>query len=265
MQVNGVEVLVEGDGVESILLLHGWPDTHRLWDAQVAALRGQYRCLSFTLPGFEPGARRSSTLDGVIETIRQVIAQAAGGQPVTLLLHDWGCFFGYQFALRHPQLVKRVIGVDVGDAGSRRHVQSLSLKAKAQIAGYQGWLAVASKIGGVSAGVGNRMARFMARAGRAPADPVSVHANMGWPYWQAWTGGFRGAKLFTPHCPMLFVYGERKPFTFHSREWAAEVAGRPGCRVESFDCGHWVMVARREAFNALVAEWLRATLGTTNT
>ncbi len=255
-------MLVEGDGAESILLLHGWPDTHRLWDAQVAALRGQYRCIRFTLPGFEAGARRHSfTLDHVVETIRQVVERAAGGQPVTLLLHDWGCVFGYQFALRHPQLVQRVIGVDVGDAGSRRHVQSLSLKAKAQIAGYQGWLAVASKIGGK---LGDRMARFMARAGRAPADPASVHANMGWPYWLAWTGGFRGAKLFTPHCPMLFVYGTRKPFTFHSREWAADVAGRPGCRVEGFDCGHWVMVARRDAFNALVEQWLRRDAGAVN-
>jgi pimeloyl-ACP methyl ester carboxylesterase len=256
MQVNGVGVLVEGDGAETILLLHGWPDTHRLWDAQVAALKGQYRCIRFTLPGFEPGARRQSfTLDRVIEMIRQVIEQTAGGLPVTLLLHDWGCFFGYQFALRHPQLVQRVIGIDVGDAGSRRHVQSLSLKAKAQIAGYQGWLAVAFRIGGT---LGDRMARFMAQAGRAPADPASVHANMGWPYWLAWTGGFRGAKLFTPHCPMLFVYGTRKPFTFHSPAWAADIAGRPGSRVEAFDCGHWVMVQRRDALNAVMLAWLRA-------
>jgi cis-3-alkyl-4-acyloxetan-2-one decarboxylase len=35
MQVNGAEVIVEGSGAEPVVMIHGWPDTYRLWDAQV--------------------------------------------------------------------------------------------------------------------------------------------------------------------------------------------------------------------------------------
>ena len=34
-------------------MIHGWPDTHRLWDRQVAALQDRYRCVRFALPGFD--------------------------------------------------------------------------------------------------------------------------------------------------------------------------------------------------------------------
>ena len=102
---------------------------------------------------------------------------------MTLLVHDWGCFYGYQFAMRHPQLIKRVIGVDIGDAGSRRNVAVMSLKQKFMVVGYQLWLALAWKIGG---SLGNRMARWMAGQARAPAPAAHIGAQMGYPYAVQW-------------------------------------------------------------------------------
>jgi pimeloyl-ACP methyl ester carboxylesterase len=58
---------------------------------------------------------------------------------------------------------------------------------------------------------------------------------------------------------MLFVYGLRKPFSFHSSGWIGEIAARPASRVQAFDCGHWVMVAKAEEFNRAVLDWLRQT------
>jgi pimeloyl-ACP methyl ester carboxylesterase len=34
--VDGLEVVTDGDRGPVILMLHGWPDTRVLWDAQVA-------------------------------------------------------------------------------------------------------------------------------------------------------------------------------------------------------------------------------------
>lgn len=257
LQAGGVEVFVEGTGPEPIVFVHGWPDTHRLWDRQVRELSQRYRCVRFTLPGFEAGPpRRTYTLDDVVEVIRRVVEASCGGRPVTLLLHDWGCVFGYQFALRYPQLVGRVIGVDVGDAGSRRNLQELGLRAKALVVAYQLWLAVAWRIGGRT---GDWMARAMARLAGAPGDRALIGARMGYPYYVQWLiGGFRQVRSFRPACPMLFVYGRRKPFSFHSSAWAAEVAARPGNRVLGFDTGHWVMVAAPEQFNEAVIDWLAA-------
>lgn len=257
MPVDGIDVVVEGAGPHAIVMIHGWPDTHRLWDRQVAALRARYRCVRFTLPGFAPGhPRRAYSLDEIVAAIRGVVEQAAGGEPVTLLLHDWGCFFGYQFAMRHPQFVTRVIGVDIGDAGSRGHRREIGPNGVAWILAYQFWLAAAWRIGGA---VGDRMARWMARRFRAPAAPAMISAQMGFPYAVQWTGaagGFSQARRFRPACPMLFIYGQRKPFMFHSTEWALEVAARAGSRVLAFETGHWVMVEQPEPFNQAVAEWL---------
>ncbi|HEU4924099.1 MAG TPA: alpha/beta fold hydrolase, partial [Burkholderiales bacterium] len=101
MRVAGVEVIAEGGGPKAIVMIHGWPDTHRLWDAQVEALKARYRCVRFTLPGFEPGAtKRAYPFDDLLDIIRRVVKNACPRERVTLLLHDWGCFFGYQFAMR---------------------------------------------------------------------------------------------------------------------------------------------------------------------
>jgi len=259
MRVDGVEVVVEGEGPEAVVMVHGWPDTLRLWDRQVEALRGKYRCVRFTLPGFDAASpRRAYSLDELVDTLRRVVELAGAGGPVTLLLHDWGCVFGYQFAMRHPQLVRRVIGVDIGDAGSRRHVRSLGLQAKAMIFGYQGWLALAWLTGGR---LGDRMARAMAALLRCPGDRALVGSRMGYPYYLQWRCRLRRAATFVPPCPMLFVYGRRKPFMFHSTEWAEEIAARPGSRVLAFDTGHWVMVSAREPFNRAVADWLAGVAG----
>jgi pimeloyl-ACP methyl ester carboxylesterase len=262
MQINDTDVIVEGSGAESVVMIHGWPDTHRLWDAQVAALKATCRCVRFTLPGFDLAKHaRAHSLDEVVDTLRRIVEQTCHGERVTLLLHDWGCVFGYQFASHYPQLVKRVIGVDVGDAGSRGNLAELSIKAKLIVVTYQWWLAVAWRIGGP---LGDRMARWMARLARAPAPPQDIGAAMGYPYairWFGVRGGFGALRPFDPQVPMLFLYGERKPFMFHSTAWREKLAARPGNRVIGLPTGHWVMVQRPQEFNDAVLAWLAETDG----
>lgn len=260
MKVAGVDVLVEGDGTDSIVMIHGWPDTYRLWDAQVEALKPRYRCIRFTLPGFDLAHRgRAYSLDEVVEVIRKVVEATCPGQRVILMLHDWGCFYGYQFAARHPDLVQRVIGVDIGDAGSRRNRAELGVGARLAVVGYQWWLALAWRIGGR---VGDGMARWMARRLRCPTDPRAIGAQMGYPYAVTWfgvAGGVGRLRAFDPTVPMLFIYGERKPFMFHSGAWLEKLAARRGNRVVGVQSGHWIMIARPREFNETVLDWLGET------
>ena len=261
MTVDDVEVVIEGAGPKAIVMIHGWPDTHRLWDAQVAALKDRYRCVRFTLPGFDlaqPG--RAHSLDEVVGTIRRVVERACPGERVTLLVHDWGCFFGYQFATRHPQLVERVIGVDIGDAGSRRNLAAMSLRQKLMVVGYQ-CLA--------RAGLAHRRARRRRhgtldrrRDALPSASPHTIGAQMGYPYAVQWfkvKGGFDTPRAFDPAVPMLFFYGERKPFMFHSQAWLDKIAARPGSRVIGLRTGHWVMLQKPAEFNDAVRTWLADT------
>ena len=77
MKIDTVEVIVEGAGPKAIVMIHGWPDTHRLWDGQVASLKDHYRCVRFTLPGFDLSQpKRAYSLDEVVETIHRVVAEA---------------------------------------------------------------------------------------------------------------------------------------------------------------------------------------------
>ena len=257
LQIDGVDVIVDGEGPQAIVMLHGWPDTYRLWDRQVEALKSRYRCIRFTLPGFDKDQpRQAHSLDDLVGTLKRIIEQTCPGEPVTLLLHDWGCLFGYQFAMRNPSMVKRIIGVDIGDAGSRGHLREIGAKGKAMVFAYQIWLALAWRIGG---SLGDRMTLWMARLLRCPSDPQYMGSNMCYPYYIAWFGAhgsYRHAKILDPAWPMLYIYGRRKPFQFHSTNWVAALRERPDSEVVEFDTGHWVMSNRPQEFNQAIERWL---------
>ena len=254
--IDGVEIHVEGQGAETIVMVHGWPDTYRLWDAQVAFLRDRYRCVRFTLPGFDIAKpRQAFSLDQMADFIRRVIESTSGGRKVTLLLHDWGCLFGYQFYARYPELVARIVGVDIGD--TRKLKESLSARGKLYITAYQWWLALAWRIGGR---LGDRMALRMKRWMRSPSDERYIGSCMGYPYFRTWFGGSDSYRpqfrRFKPACPVLFIYAKRKPLMFHTSEWLDELRTRRENRVVAFDTGHWIMLQQPGRFNEVVSDWL---------
>lgn len=259
VSIQGVEIHFEGDHPRTVVMLHGWPDSHRLWDTTVAALKHRYCCVRFTLPGFDlSGAPRPTSLADMTELLRTIVDEVSPGVPVTLLMHDWGCVFGYEFAARHPERVARIVAVDIGDHNSDALRRALSVRQRLAVFGYQFWLAIGWKLGG---GPGNWMTRAMARWLRCRTDPQRIGWQMNYPYAMRWlgsVGGMDGAARVDPACPLLYVYGARKPFMFHSPEWLASVSARTGCAVQAFATGHWVMVQQPDAFNAAVAAWLRA-------
>ncbi len=261
LAVEGIDVFIEGDGPHTVLMIHGWPDTHRLWDATVEALKDQHRCVRFTLPGFDPDKpARATSLADMTALFGAIVQAVSPGRPVTLLLHDWGCIFGYEFAVRHPAQVQRIVAVDIGDHNSGAFAASLTARAKWQIFSYQCWLALAWALGRtLSSALGDRMTRSMARSLRCRTEPAAIRWTMNYPYAMQWfglLGGFRGAAPIDPACPLLYLYGERKPFMFHSPEWLAWINSRPGSAAKAFPTGHWVMVEQPEAFNQRVRDWL---------
>ena len=262
LSVASVEGFIEGSGDQALVMIHGWPDTYRIWSAQVEYFKNHYRCAYFTLPGFEPNAKppqakQAFSLDQVIEMIKAVVDEASPTQPVHLMLHDWGCFFGYQFALRYPQRVASIIGVDVGDANSRAFRASLGPKQIALIAGYQLPLLSAWRIGGR---IGNQLARGVAKVLKAPSDPALIHANMGYPYYIQWTqryGSYKAARDLDFSCPVLYIYARHKPIMFHSRQWLTQLEQQPGSAVVAMNTSHWAMVEQPELFNQTVHDWLK--------
>lgn len=263
LDIDGIEVIEEGDGDAAIVMIHGCPDTHRLWDATVLALRDRFRCVRFTLPGYDLAKPpRPTSVAQMTALIDAIVDHAGRGLPVTLLLHDWGCVFGYHYAMTHRAKVARLIGADIGDAMSPAYRRSLTARQRRMIAGYQLWLAAAWVIGGA---IGQRMTQRMVRAMRWPGGrPEDTGVQMNYPYAMRWFGrygGMRQLAALAPHCPMLYLYGAKKPFLFHSPAWAGQLAARPGCRVVPMRTGHWLMLEQPDVFNREVRDWLTAPPG----
>lgn len=254
LSVDGTPVHLDGSGPETLVMIHGWPDSLVLWDTLVARLAPRRRCARFTLPCYDPADDRPAPdLEQMTAHIAAIVDAVSPQAPVTLVLHDWGAFYGYQYAMRHPDRVARIVGVDIGDTVSGEYRRSLPARAKAMIGGYQSVLALAYRM---PARLGDAVTRRMARWLRAPADPATVHARMNYPYTAMLGGGFRGARPLPAACPMLFVYGTRKPFLFHAPAWAERLAATPGCAVHGLRTGHWVMRGQPDMFDRIVEDWL---------
>ena len=262
LRIGGWPVRVDGpSGAPPILLLHGWPDDLTLWDALVAELAPRYRCVRLTWPGFAADADLAlPTLAEINAGITAVLNETVGDTPVTLIAHDWGCAFGYHYAMTNPRRVARVVGMDIGDARSPEHERSQSKLAKVGVVTYQWPLQYAfsqARAGHVE--LADAMARSVARLVGVAGDPTRVRARMGWPYWRRFNGDLDGLLGMVPSAqmPMLFLYGKRKPFNFHSEAWAKRVAATPGCEVHELDGGHWVMLgSTRAETNGHVLRWL---------
>ncbi len=262
LKVNGVDVYVQGTGEHTVVMIHGWPDTYRLWDGTVAALQATHRCVRFTLPGFAKGEpRKAYSLAELVATFAAIIDAVSPGKPVTLMVHDWGAVFGYQYAMAHPERLERLIGVDIGDANSPDYARQTTAKQLWQIFAYQAWLALAWVLRGR---LGDRMSHRMLKLMRYKLDPADVHCNMNYPYFIQWTGthgGYRRTRQVRPTCPTLFVFGTKKPFMFHSTAWLDWLRQQPGSEVHALKSGHWVMVDQAAQFEQVVAGWLARTSG----
>jgi pimeloyl-ACP methyl ester carboxylesterase len=220
----------------------------------VTALRGKYRCVRATLPNFggDRTERWGYPTEQIVDALVELVREAARGKRVTLVLHDWGCYWGHAVHHRVPELVARVASIDVAP-----HYKPSS-KAMLGIMAYQWWLLGAFVVGGP---IGDRMTRAFARRAHPPRDPAALDSWMNYPYRNVWADLLSGrahglTKGYWPKCPLLFVYGENKPFPFHSAAWVDHVR-RVGGQVVGLPCGHWVPQQRE--FVDLLRRWLEST------
>ncbi|WP_084955959.1 alpha/beta fold hydrolase [Thermoactinospora rubra] len=84
----------EGDAARpAILLLHGYPDTSRVWDEVAALLRDRFRVVRYDVRGAgrssAPRDRRHYTFDHLAADLAAVL-EAVGAPRVHLVGHDWG-------------------------------------------------------------------------------------------------------------------------------------------------------------------------------
>jgi pimeloyl-ACP methyl ester carboxylesterase len=119
LDVNGIRIhtTMTGQG-PSVLLLHGFPDTHIVWRKQVPALAAAgFRVLAPDLRGYgrsdAPGGIFDYTLDKLRGDVLGLL-DALHIDKVFLVGHDWGGVIGWQIAALAPERVHRYVTLSTG-------------------------------------------------------------------------------------------------------------------------------------------------------
>lgn len=105
--VDGVRIAVYEQGNPNgptLVMAHGWPDSHVLWDGVVARLGGRFRIIRYDNRGVGnssvPKPVSAYTIAKLADDLGAVIAAVGPGEPVHLLGHDWGSVATWEFLTR---------------------------------------------------------------------------------------------------------------------------------------------------------------------
>jgi pimeloyl-ACP methyl ester carboxylesterase len=118
LRVDGVELhtIDEGQG-DPVLLLHGFPDSSRLWRHQIPALvAAGYRVLAPDQRGFgdsdKPPAVEQYQIQCLLGDVAGLLDQA-GVDRAHVVGHDWGAFIAWGLASFMPARVDRLVALSV--------------------------------------------------------------------------------------------------------------------------------------------------------
>lgn len=107
--VNGVDLYYEdtGNGAETMVFAHGLMLNRRMFADLVAALREEYRCVSFDFRGhgLSAVARDGYDMNTMADDTSALIDRLGAG-PCHFVGHSMGGFVGLRLALRRPELVR---------------------------------------------------------------------------------------------------------------------------------------------------------------
>lgn len=110
--INGTRIYYEVEGTgHPLVLIHGWPMSARMWDAQARELKGYYQVVRYDRRGFgrSPGAagveqsaaHDAQDLEALLRYLKIPSAYILG--------HSQGGAVAQQFTLDHPELVDALI------------------------------------------------------------------------------------------------------------------------------------------------------------
>lgn len=254
------EYTIEGnlDG-PTLVFIHGWPDNASLWRKQVEAMGGDFRCVTVTWPNFGIHAVKAGGFD-FPDLVEQMVATIRQVQPrgkVSLVVHDFGAHLGYLLEKKHPDMFVKIAAFDVGG-----HIRPPNLKTSLMMMGYQWALIACWLVGGLVPPLGALLSRGVGRVVGVPKrQRALLRSRFNYPYFYLWRAMLLPWKRNSllgrcrPKCPVLFLFGERKPLMFHSSKWLQIVADTGGDSIGIAGAGHWLMETHADEVNEQLLGW----------
>lgn len=264
-----------GDG-PLVVLLHGFPEFWYSWRRQLPELAAAgFRAVAVDLRGYnlsdKPRGMRAYTGERLAKDVAELIP-ALGAERACVVGHDWGAGVAWQFAMLYPELLQRLVIINVPHPASfLRALRTWRQLLRSwymfffQIPWLPEALIRATRYRGIRETFRNDPIRPGAfseddieRYIEAISRPGALTAGINY-YRAAFRYGFRAIRqqLRRIDAPVLVIWGERDRYI--GREWAdPDPQWAPNARVVRLpDCSHWVQNEQSERVNELLIEFLR--------
>lgn len=106
---DGVELAVQIRGAADapvVLLVHGYPDTHTVWNGVADLLTLRFRVVTYDVRGAgastRPQGRRPYRFEHLMNDMRAVLDEVSPDAPVHLVGHDWGSIQSWEAVTTMP-------------------------------------------------------------------------------------------------------------------------------------------------------------------
>jgi NAD(P)-dependent dehydrogenase (short-subunit alcohol dehydrogenase family)/pimeloyl-ACP methyl ester carboxylesterase len=95
----------------TVVMVHGWPDSHALWDGVVPLLADRFRVITYDNRGVGPSSSPKRyteyTMERLADDFAAVIDTVSPDRPVHAIAHDWGSVSVWDYLAR-PEASSRV-------------------------------------------------------------------------------------------------------------------------------------------------------------
>lgn len=274
VDISGVKIFYREAGPKNgptLLLLHGFPSSSRMFDPLIPLLADRYHIIAPDYPGFgnsdaPPPSQFDYTFDH-LATVIDGLTQSLGLKSYVLFMQDYGGPVGFRLALAHPERVKAMI---IQNAVS--HVEGLSPLWEARRAYWKDRAANEEKLKANFTSFEATRQRhigsspnidrydpdswvdefaFLSRPGEAQIQAdlfYDYQTNVAsYPKWQAW--------LRRVQPPMLVVWGKYDPsFTVAGAE--AYKRDVPKAEVHILNAGHFALDEACDEIAVLIRKFL---------
>ncbi|GAB1545207.1 alpha/beta fold hydrolase [Scytonema sp. NUACC21] len=114
---NGIKLhyVTQGEG-PLMLMLHGFPEFWYSWRHQIPEFAKEFKAVALDLRGYndsdKPTNQSAYVMDELVRDIEGVV-KGLGYEKCVLVGHDWGGIIAWNFAYAHPEMVERLIILNV--------------------------------------------------------------------------------------------------------------------------------------------------------
>ncbi len=269
IDVGGLEIFVTEHGPKDgtpILMLHGFPDSARLWRKQVPPLvDAGYRVIAPDLRGFGRSGRPEKVADYGLRKMaadQMAVLDDLGIREAHVVGHDWGSALAWYLALSVPDRVRTLTALSVGhptafaDAGFRQREKSWYMLLFQFEGVAEKWLAD-DDWAGLRRWTGNhpeadQWVEDLSRPGALTSALNIYRANMP-------PANFVGSPPTLPpvEVPTMVIWSSGDMALLESQMTgsAQHVAGE--WRYHRIDgASHWIPLDAPDEFNSLLMDWL---------